>query len=424
VRPGALSVLEAPVKVSADDTTNSLLVTSSPRDFAAIKAVIDRLDIAKRQVYIEAVVMDVSATRGLDLGVAWHGGGVEQNALGANKDAFAYGGFRAANSALPPNPTDLQAFALGVQGPEIPLPFPIGIGQTSITKIPSLGAFITAAATTSGTDILSTPSIVASDNTAAELKVQLNTSATPHAPPASIIAGGIGVPAPPSPTAGRLTIGPRIKVTPHLNDSDEVRIDVEEVISDVASAPDKSDVYGSISFIERAASTTTTVKDGETVVIAGLVRNKSTRVESKVPLLGDIPLLGVLFRTSSETTEKSNLVLVMTPHIIRDQSDMRRIVERVEQERQDMIDHEVIFGETWKPSIDYAHAHGLLFRMRKETRIVKEKERLEQMRAPRDVKEHGGTAPIDLPTPPPTWSGGNPAPPAAPARPAVDKVER
>jgi general secretion pathway protein D len=298
------------------------------------------------------------------------------------------------------------------------------VGQSAITKIPSLGAFITAAATTSGTDILSTPSIVASDNTAAELKVQLNTSATPHAPPASIIAGGVGVPVPPSTTSGRLTIGPRIKVTPHLNDSDEVRIDVEEVISDVASVPDKSDVYGSVSFIERSASTTTTVKDGETVVIAGLVRNRSARTETKVPVLGDIPILGVLFRTSSETTEKSNLVLVMTPHIIRDQSDMRRIVERMEQERQDMIDHEVIFGETWEPPKDYAHTRGLLNRMRNESRAIDEKRRLDDLRAPREVKAHEGTAPIDLPAPTQTWGGPTQAAPAGPARPAADKVER
>src|SRR5204863_9010981 len=111
----------------------------------------------------------------------------------------------------------------------IPLPFNIPTGtSTSISSIPSLGAFLTAAATTRGADILSTPSIVASDNTAAELKVQLNTPLTPHAPAAPIIAGGAPLPSYGGSAANLQKIGPRIKITPHLNESDEVRLDVDE----------------------------------------------------------------------------------------------------------------------------------------------------------------------------------------------------
>jgi general secretion pathway protein D len=424
-RPAQLAILESSVKVSADETTNSLLVTSSPRDFAAVKAVIDRLDLPKRQVYIEAVVMEVSAENDMDLGVAWHGGAT----AGAKDDSFVYGGFRAGTSAMVPTASDLQAFALGIRSPEIPLPFAIPTGtSTAITSIPAIGAFITAMAQTRGADILSTPQIVASDNTPAELKVQLRIPLTPHAPAAPIIAGGATLPQAGG-AANLQAIGPRIKVTPHMNDSNEVRIDIEETISDVQSVPDKADVYGSISFIERSATTTLTVKDGETMVIAGLVRNRKLRTETKVPLLGDIPLLGALFRTSSEQNEKSNLVLVLTPHIMRDDADKRRIFQQKMDERQEMIDHAVVFsGRKWTPPVDYSRARGLVHVMRAKAHEVDVERKLEELRAPREVKDHTPSEGMDLPVPVQTWGTGAsrpaPAPAATPAAAVPVRVEK
>jgi general secretion pathway protein D len=262
-------LLEGPAHISADETTNSLIVTAGPRDFANIKEVIAALDKAKRQVFIEAVILDISDSSGLDLGVAWHGGNVDSSKKGNTTE---FGGFRSATSALPPSTSDLQGLALGVTGPSIPF----NTGITGITTIPSIGAFLTAAATTKGADILSTPSITASDNMPAEIKVQLNASLQPHAPqPAQYLTGSTGsLPQTSSGvTSNYKAIGPRVKITPHLNDSDEVRLDIEEVISDIASEPGASDTYGTVSFIERAATTTMTVKDGNTAVIGGLVRN-------------------------------------------------------------------------------------------------------------------------------------------------------
>jgi len=119
-----------------------------------------------------------------------------------------------------------------------------------------------------------------------------------------------------------------------------VRLDVDEMISDVQSTPDKGDTSGTLSYLERTATTTLTLKDGETIVIGGLVRSRVTRSETKVPVLGDIPLLGALFRSRADRIEKSNLILILTPHIIRDSTDLRRIFERKMQERQELMDHE------------------------------------------------------------------------------------
>ncbi len=392
-------VLEGPAQISADETTNSLIVTAGPRDFANIKDVIAALDKPKRQVFIEAVILDISDSSGLDLGVAWHGGNVDTNSKGQTTTEF--GGWRAGSSALPPSTSDLQGLALGVRGPDIPF----NTGIPGITSIPSLGAFLTAAASTKGADILSTPSITASDNTPAEIKVQLNSSLQPHAPqPAQYLAGAASGSLPQTSTgvtANYKAIGPRVKITPHLNDSDEVRLDIEEVISDIASEPGASDTFGTVSYIERAATTTMTVKDGSTAVIGGLVRNIMRRSESKVPILGDIPVLGVLFRTRSDQMEKSNLILILTPYIIRGEEDMRRIAERKKEERQVLIDHAAVFSDNagWKPPVDYRRTHGLLTQIAQESRAV------ERARAERDAvpqKDPGGpvaVAPMELPLP-------------------------
>ena len=299
-----------------------------------------------------------------------------------------------------------------MRGPD--LPFLAGV--PGLSTIPSFGAFLSAIATSKAADILSTPHIIASDNTPAEIKVQLNTSLQPNAPQTSILPTGTGV----APNVGSTVasnfkpIGPKIKVTPHLNDSDEVRLDVDELISDVQSTPDKGDTFGTLSYLERSATTTLTVKDGETIVIGGLVRTRVTRSETKVPLLGDIPLLGALFRTRGDHLEKSNLILVLTPHIIRDSSDLRRIFERKMQERQELMDRESIFRDDhWTSPKDWHRTHGLLADIRQAERQVIERRKEAAAAAPRDESVQIAQPPLDLPVP--QNAGASPKPPAAAA---------
>jgi general secretion pathway protein D len=115
-------------------------------------------------------------------------------------------------------------------------------------------------------------------------------------------------------------------VTPHLNESDDVRLDVSETISDLTGDPPQG-TLGTIDYVERAATTTLTVKDGHTAVIGGLVRNRVLHSATKVPLLGDIPILGALFRSTKDSVTRDNLVLVLTPHIIRSEDDKRHVFE-------------------------------------------------------------------------------------------------
>lgn len=436
----ASRVLEAPVKVSAEETNNALIVTASAHDFAAVREVIRRLDQPRRQVYIEAVVMDLSVTRTNVMSSAMHGFGDVSGSLGAG--SVVYGGSNPMSSLLlPTDPTALQALVLGVRGPSIPVP---GFLQSALgtTSIPGLGFFLDAYAVSNDADILSTPHILATDNTPAEIHVQLNTSLQRNAPsyatPSTSSTSGAGAAsslgslamfsAPATQNYGK--IGPKIKVTPHIDESDEVRLDVEETISDLTgSLPQGS--LGTVDFTERGATTTLTVKDRHTAVIGGLVRDKVTHTATKVPLLGDIPVLGALFRSTNDGVEKDNLVLVLTPHIIRTEDDMREIFEQRMQERQEFVDHYFAFRERPSAGFDPAHGHGLLAEVRASCAEAAERRRLESLPPPSTVAAHLPRPAFDLPTGATSGATGvtslqstppNVAP--APAPRSVERVEK
>jgi general secretion pathway protein D len=400
------SALSGPARVSAEDTSNSLVITASWRDFAAIREVIRELDRPRRQVYIEAVVMDLSTTRAEALGLAYH------VAAPTSNGSLAYGGLNPLTSlAAPTDPTVLQGFALGVRGPSSgqTLTLPNGTGLS----IPAFGVLLNAMLTTDDADILQTPHIMATDNAPAEIKVQLHTalSSTPTFQSAagsglaagSAAAGAAAV----NPFAGTYStpygqIGPDIKITPHISGSDEVRLDIDEQISDLlASAPAGAlSSSTSVSYTERDATTTLTVKDQETVVIGGLVHDKMERTVQKIPFLGDIPVLGALFRSTNDTVEKNNLVLILTPYIIRESSDLRHVFERKMAERQEFIDHEAVFGgHGYEPPRDWERRQGLVGEMRAVCAEVAVRRKEEEALEPKGPLDHTPVDPIELPAP-------------------------
>jgi len=398
------SALEGVARVSAEDTTNSLLVTSSMRDFAAIREVIRQLDKPKRQVYIEAVVMDVSTTKAQQLGLSYHG------AAPTSGGALAYGGLNPLTSiAAPTDPSVLQGFALGVRGPSSgqTITLPNGTGLS----IPAFGVLLSAMMTSDDADILQTPHIMATDNAPAEIKVQLHTqlSAAPTFQSAAGAASGSATAGAASlnPFAGTYStpmgaIGPDIKITPHISESNEIRLDIDEQISDLVATPPAGALSAgtSISYTERDATTTLTVKDEETVIIGGLVHDKVERTTQKIPFLGDIPVLGALFRSTNDTVDKNNLVLVLTPYIIREPADMRRVFERKMKERQDFIDHEAVFGgHTYEAPKDWSRKEGLLGDIRAAYADIAERRANEDALAPKGPADHAPVEPIELPAP-------------------------
>ncbi len=418
-----LTIFESGVKVSADKSTNSIVVTSSLRDYANLRTVIDQLDHPRRQVFIEAVIMDLTIMRQNELGIAFHAGDIE-NGPTAGGQTLLYGGLNPFKSIFLPSPTDstLNAFALGIRGPGLP-------GSENLlgtgVSIPAFGAVINALASTNDADILSTPHILATDNVPAEISVGQNI-------PLQTNSGGIGLPAGLPGAAGganplaalggfggfggftapRQDIGTKIKIVPHLNDSDEVRLEVNEEISDINGQTPQGSL-GAVPFSKRTAQTQLVVKDQQTVVIGGLVRNFVSRTDTKIPLLGDIPVLGALFRSRSTQMQKANLILVLTPYIVREQADLRTIFERKMQERQEFLDHYFVFSDQteYEAPKDYSRTNGLLEDVRQSFLEVDDQRHLEVLTRPRDVKTHEPGLPLELPAP----IGGSAAPGAAPA---------
>jgi general secretion pathway protein D len=427
-------IFEGRIKVSADKSTNSIVVTSSRRDYAELRSVVDRLDMPRRQVFIEAVIMDLTIDRTNTWGANFHGGDLLPS---ANGDGLVYGGLNPLKTIGLPDPTSLQGAALGVRGPGIPgSETLLGTGVT----IPAFGVLINALAHSEDTDVLSTPHILATDNVPAEINVGQNIplqtnagaglSGLSGAGGAAGALGGLGsLGFGGGFAAPRQDVGTKIKVTPHLNESNEVRLELSEEISEASATP--VGALGTIALVKRTAQTTLTVRDQQTVVIGGLMRNRVSHSEDKIPLLGDIPVLGALFRQTKNDLQKSNLILVLTPYIIREQSDLRSVFERKMQERQEFLDRFFVFSEDqqYEAPHDWSRTNGLVEDIRQAYLGVEEQRALEALTKPKEVKGHEPGQPLEMPGPRPAEGGGDgAAPPGTPpgpnTAPPVRNVER
>jgi len=291
VRPTA--ELSAEVQILSDNETNSLIITATDTDYEILKGVIDQLDIKRRQVYVEAVVLEVSADKfnefGTELGAAF--GYVGQ-------DITVLGGFN--------NTLDLTALN-GIANTQ-------GLGISPI----NIQAVIRALKSSTDVNILSTPQILTSDKQKAEIVVAQNVP-FPGAQ-SQTVGGNVQT------TIERKDVGIILRLTPDILEDSRVQLDVYQEISSVIETAQSSggQTLGPTTN-KRSASTTVVVRDGRTVVIGGLIRDNLITVDRKVPLLGDIPLLGWLFRFSSKRVEKTNLMIFLTPHIVLDEQKLEEI---------------------------------------------------------------------------------------------------
>ncbi|HEX2878999.1 MAG TPA: type II secretion system secretin GspD, partial [Polyangiaceae bacterium] len=432
----ASTMFEGEIRVTADKATNSLLVTSSGRDYAQLRLVIEKLDQKRRQVFIEAVIMDVEVSRANTLGLAYHGGTTAQ--ILSDQNSLILGSFNGGipGGSIATDPTSLNALALGVRGPDIEgtqnLPgLPAGI------SIPAFGVVLNAVAQDGDTNVLSTPHIIATDNTEAEIRIGQNIPLQTNVGGISSLSGIAGAAAQQSGAAAALgglgglggllgggfsaqrqDVGTKVKITPHINDKNQVRLEIEEEISN-PGAP--MGALGAVPIQERTAQTTVIVDDQQTVVIGGLIRDSLTKQRTKIPVLGDLPVLGFLFRHTTTTKQKSNLLLILTPYVIHDQNDLRKVFERKMQERQEFLDRYFVFNSQWEPPRDFSRANGLVEEVRQAFILQEERERLEEESKPKAALGHAPSAPIELPEdvePADRGGGGGGAAPATktPAR--------
>jgi general secretion pathway protein D len=353
-------LLNGEVKVTADKNTNSLVVIASQADYRNVVKLIERLDIARRQVFVEAVIMEVNLEDDTELGVSLHGGTRRDfsfaNTTGSGTAVLgtALGGLSSLGGVS--SLASLNGFLAGIQGP------PISVSGVSI---PSFGVLLQALQSSSDVNVISTPHLIMTDNTEGEITVGQNVPFQAAYAPAgsnttgsSTIVSGLGSLYAP---IQRQNVELKLHIKPQINQGDYVRLEVDEQTEEIASV-DK--ILGPTTS-KRSAKTTVVARDQETVVIGGLIQERVTRSVSKVPVLGSLPLLGWLFRSESTRKQKTNLLLFLTPYIIRDQSDVRRIFERKMAEREEFVGRFYNGDAEQRRFIDYDRKPGPLARLRR-----------------------------------------------------------
>ncbi len=299
------------IKVTPDENTNSLVVLASPEDFRLLKTVIDKLDIPRRQVFVEAVVLEVGSEDKSNLGIGYHVG-----APGPNGGVSYYSAQMGANSLQVDTASLLSGLAMGVLGQSITIPITDPTTGASVElAVPAFGVAVHALASNSQVNILSDPSLLVVDNEEATINVGKNV-------PFKTSDSYSGFSSQAFSQYTREDVGITLKVSPQINESNYVTM---EVSLEVAEVEEGSGDTGLLTTTKREVENVVVVRDNQTVVIGGLIGTTKTEARTKIPILGDIPLIGVLFRGRSQIERKTNLLIFLTPHVINEPADLEEV---------------------------------------------------------------------------------------------------
>ena len=340
------AMLEGQVRVIADKSTNKLIVMSSGRDFIAMKEVIRELDQPRRQVFIEAAIMEVTIDDSTAFGTSSHGG-----VSTGDGNAIVLGGVQTGVSTLALGTEAGTAALAGVQGLISGVVGKSISSSTSIlgTSIPSYAVLFQALATSSDTNVMSTPSMIAVDNEEAKYQVGTN---IPYQAGSAATATGIL-----QSTISRQPLVLELDIKPHISANDSVLLEVKHSAQDLKS----TDATLGPTWTTRAFETRVLVRDQDTIVLGGLMQEREDITTTKVPVLGDIPLLGYLFKYKTHSKKKTNLVIMLTPYIIKDTLDLAQIRERKQREHDEYASSFASLDSTkFQPSIDYRKKRGVL----------------------------------------------------------------
>ena len=309
--------------IEADEGTNSLIITADADEMAAIESVIHRLDIRRAQVLVEAIIVEMTLSEGQDLGLQW---------LFANTDSGFYG-----SNINAPSQAELLAGALNPDDGDGETPAPDGefdvgalagalantpglsLGWGSVDDDLTMTVILNALKTQGNANILSTPSLLTLDNQEAYITVGQN---VPFVTGSFTNTGTSDGSANPFQTIERENVGITLRVTPHINEGDSVVLDIEQEVSNVIIGASQISEAADIITSERKVQTKVLAQDSRVVVLGGLIEDSVQDGQQKVPLLGDIPFLGRLFRTDSVDVSKTNLLIFIRPTIIRDDEEL------------------------------------------------------------------------------------------------------
>ncbi len=352
--------LSSEVRITPSEAQNALVIVASAGDYRSLVEVIEQLDVPVRQVFIETLIMEVNVDQSSALGLSFHAGGTVAGA------PFVVGSEPAGtpSSLSLSNLASSSGLLAGVQGPLLTqLSSALGLA------LPQFGVAIQASATNSDVNVISTPHILTSDNKEAIISVgqkvpfQLGMSA---AQLAALAAQGNATTASTLATYGqniqREKVELKLTVKPHIGDGDQIRLEIDQQSEEIASG-----TVGTLgpTTSTRGQKTSVVARDAETLVLGGIMQDREIDSVTKVPGLGDIPILGHLFRSTTKKKTKVNLLVFLTPHIIREPKDFQDVMNRKTEERHKLL--EQFYGPTpdVAAGIDFSRKRGPLSSMLK-----------------------------------------------------------
>lgn len=297
--------------IVADPASNAIIVSASDAMMVNIRAVIEKLDVRRAQVYVEALIVEITADRAAEFGIQWQ----TINSLSSNQNEL-FGGTNLGGRGTGANIIDAsvnpgnvgRGINIGVVRGQITLP---GIGT-----IVNLGALARALATDANTNILSTPNLLTLDNEEAKIVIGQNVPFLTGA----YAQTGSATTATPFQTIERRDVGLTLRIKPQISEGGAVRMQIFQEVSSVQSQTDAGIITN-----KRAVESTVLVDDGQIVALGGLMQDDARTNVDKVPLLGDIPLIGSLFRYDTRKQTKTNLMVFLRPLVLRDSASYRGV---------------------------------------------------------------------------------------------------
>ncbi len=315
-----LDELSSRITITPDKATNALIVMASPADYQGLLHVIQKLDRRPKQVFVEAMITEVKIGKALDLGTKWRLAGV------SGGEPIAIGGVGTIDQTeIQKVVNGMAGLSIGGLGNYITVPVTKSDGTTFSLSAPGFAALFSLSQFNDVVNILSTPHILTSDNSEAEIIVGENVPFL-----SSIEREATTTSQPLLQSIERKDVGITLRIKPKISEGNFVKLDLFQEISALATTT----VSGASDLIttKRSARTTVVVRDKQTVVIGGLIQSQKVTNITKVPILGDIPILSWFFKHSSEQDEKTNLLIFITPYIIDDFAELEELRFKKESE--------------------------------------------------------------------------------------------
>ena len=292
----------APANVQADEATNSLIISASPDQYKSLQSIIEKLDIRRAQVMVEAIIVDLDASKAKDIGVQLAGIGADgEISGGVVSQASNTGG-------------TLGGVISSVVADQVPV---FGDGLTFLGGAKNFALMFRALESDADTNILSTPSLLTLDNNEAEIVVGKNVPFVTGS-----FTSGSDASSNPFQTIERKDVGLTLRIKPHINEGDVVHLEISQEVSSIS---DSTDGASDLVTNKRSIKTTVLINNGEIISLGGLIDDQVTESERAIPYLSRIPYLGRLFRSNTTKVTKRMLMVFLRPSIIRNDADSRAL---------------------------------------------------------------------------------------------------